>query len=949
MKKFSIIIWIVIILVISVNILFYLDTFRQQQTFQKKILFEQVQNCGSEIEKTGMDFENEINYILFSDDIARLFEQSDYRENGLSKLEVFYSKYHDLIKVINIYDQNRNVFSLYKDTHGNFITDYYISHRQKTLLNRENVLNEDNHYLYYLPVFRQDSVVANVEVTLGFTDFFRLEFARYHLDNTEWQWLISDGDVILNNLGGKSLDIKGLKKINQDLQEGYDGIIRHTIGIDGHEQKVLSYYYPITLLKKSFGIVFSLKSDIPLKALTTRTIFVSAGSFALLIAAIFIFLGMLRKKSDNELRLIESHNALQLTIESLPIGIMILDKEKNIRNINKTAVNMLGIKEKHNLVGKNISERFLPRNYYQDDQYEGAYDANHFIYCEKNGADVVIYKKEAPVRLQGEELILEAFIDITSIEKSRKLEAAANNAKSEFLARMSHEIRTPMNGIIGMTDALLRQSLSDDQKESVSIIKKSADLLLTIINDVLDFSKIEAGKMMIEETPFELREEIDLSMQLFSPLAESKGLEIIPNINENVPDKIIGDPFRLRQVISNLLSNAIKFTHAGEIQINIVLLEEYSGNLTLQFCIEDTGIGIPKDKISTIFGSFSQADGSTTRKYGGSGLGTTISKQLVELMNGEIWIESPSSISTNPKYPGTRVCFTIEAFSNERLEKDFNFNNITRYNEINAIILNEDGQNEGDLVKMLKTFSVHADVLSFQEGTLEMIRRRSDGSPANFNLIIITDKKDFDGFAIAQKLHEKKITKHFPILMVSQNDKFGSHVRSKRLGVDYYLIKPFESDEIFTIIRESFPNIQHVKNEKNLHLNKLRKDIRILLAEDNLINQKVAQTIFKNLGYEIDLARNGNEAVEKALKDDYDIIFMDVMMPEKDGNQATIELRSKGFKAPIIAMTANIHNEDKNKSLSLGMDDYVTKPVRVETVKKILLSRFSERITDHEN
>jgi len=814
------------------------------------------------------------------------------------------------------------------------------------LLNREEVKKEDDHYLYYLPVFRQDSVAANVEVTLGFSDFFRMQFARYHLDNTEWQWLISNGEVVLNNLGGKTLDIKRLNKINQDLKEGYDGVIRHTIDIDGQKQKVLSYYYPITLLKNSFGIVFSMKSDIPLKALTTRTILVSAGSFALLIAAIFIFLGMLRKKSDNELKLIESHNALQLTIESLPIGIMILDKEKNIRNINNTAVNMLGIKEKNNLVGKNISERFLPRNYYQDDQYEGAYDANHFIYCEKDGADVVLYKKEAPVQLQGEELVLEAFIDITSIEKSRKLEAAANNAKSEFLARMSHEIRTPMNGIIGMTDALLRQSLPRDQQESVNIIKKSADLLLSIINDILDFSKIEAGKMMIEEVPFKLREEIDLSMQLFNPLAESKGLELILNIGENVPDKIIGDPFRLRQVISNLLSNAIKFTHTGEIQINIELMEAYSGNLTLQFCIEDTGIGIPKEKLDTIFGSFSQADGSTTRKYGGSGLGTTISKQLVELMNGEIWIESPSTISNNSKYPGTRVCFTIEVFSNERLEKDFVFDNITRYNEINAIILNEDGQNEGDLVKMLKSFSIRADVLSFQEGTLEMIRRHSGGSPANFNLIVITDKETFDGFSVAQKLHEKEITKHFPVIMVSQNDKFGNHARSKRLGVDYYLIQPFESDEIFSIIRESFPNIQHVKDEKQLHLSKLRKNIRILLAEDNLINQKVAQTIFKNLGYEIDLARNGNEAVEKATNSDYDIIFMDVMMPEKDGNQATVDLRSKGYKTPIIAMTANIHNEDKQKSLSVGMDDYITKPVRVETVKKILLSRFSERITN---
>ena len=247
------------------------------------------------------------------------------------------------------------------------------------------------------------------------------------------------------------------------------------------------------------------------------------------------------------------------------------------------------------------------------------------------------------------------FSDITPIEKARKYEAAANTAKSEFLAKMSHEIRTPMNGIIGMTEAMDQENLNAEQKEYLQIVKRSADLLLNLIDDILDFSKIEAGKMQLEEIPFKLREEVKLSVDLFRPVIEEKNISLQIKTNPDVPENIIGDPFRLRQVLSNLISNAVKFTHEGQIVVGIQLEEEYNSNLTLLFYVEDTGVGIPRNKIESIFNSFTQAEESTSRKYGGSGLGTTISKQLVNLMHGEIWAESPSTISTSPNYPGFKI------------------------------------------------------------------------------------------------------------------------------------------------------------------------------------------------------------------------------------------------------------------------------------------------------
>jgi CheY-like chemotaxis protein len=506
---------------------------------------------------------------------------------------------------------------------------------------------------------------------------------------------------------------------------------------------------------------------------------------------------------------------------------------------------------------------------------------------------------------------------------------------------MSHEIRTPMNGIVGMADALIQQKLTPEQREYAEIVKKSSDLLLTIINDILDFSKVEAGKMMLEEIPFKISDEINLVKELFKPLADNKNLKILSHIATNVPNQVIGDPFRLRQVVSNLMSNAIKFTHEGEIVISVELMEEYSGHLTLLFIVEDTGIGIPKEKLETIFASYTQAEGSISRKYGGSGLGTTISKQLVELMGGEIWVESPSTISTDPAFPGSKFNFTIETFSNEKLHKNYDFSNIKEYSQINALVVSNTSNDSEPIFSYFDNFGIVYDKYTIESSELLINKLLIEYN--KYEIIIIYDSIDYDGFRLAKVLHDRGITYKHLFILISSNDVTGNYIRSKRLGIDFYLIKPYESSEVFDLIQESFTNISP-DAKIPAKLNKIRKDINILIAEDNMINQKVAKTMFKNLGYEISLAVNGVEAVDFALQHNYDIIFMDMMMPEKDGVQATKDLRKKGYTNPIIAMTANASKEGKNKAISFGMDGYITKPAKMEEIKKILIKYFSESI-----
>ena len=624
------------------------------------------------------------------------------------------------------------------------------------------------------------------------------------------------------------------------------------------------------------------------------------------------------------------------SVENVPIGLLVYDYKKNIHIANKTAREILRIKSKkdHSQVFNNPDFSTLQKS---ASKLNTAYDLNYFHTYNTGGNEITLFKKELPCSIEGKEYVLSSFIDITTIDKERRLEAAANVAKSDFLAKMSHEIRTPMNGIIGMTEALAKETLNNDQLEYINIIKGSAELLLNIIDDILDYSKIEAGKMQIEEIPFELRKEIMVSIDLFRPIANVKNLPIDIHFDEDVPDKIIGDPFRLKQVLSNLISNAIKFTHEGKIEISVSLEDKYSRNLTLQFLVSDTGIGIAKNKMNRIFDSFTQAEKSTSRNYGGSGLGTSICKQLVTLMDGEIWVESPSGLSDNKKCLGSTFGFTIEAFSNEALIKETDYSEIKSLNEINALIVSYKKLNKSRLFSFMKQLNINYTLVEYCEEFVDNTEAYLDKNDTTYHILIISDEVELDGIWFAKTLKNDGYLENIRVFMFSSNHKSENFIQSKIYGVDYYIIQPFEQKVLNEYLSQCFPNIQ-IAEDKGLVI---KKELKILVAEDNIINQKVAQNIFKNLGYHIDLASDGIEAVELVKNNDYDIIFMDLEMPDKNGFEATSEIRNFGCQMPIVAMTASASEKSKTDSLKIGMNEYTTKPVKIETVQAFLEKWFA--------
>ncbi len=946
MKRIYTIVIIVLAVVVGLNMYFFSQIRRSQLDFQRNILLRQTQLCGNHVERTVSNYESDLNRIIFKymGQIHEIFQNRDVMYPITRDLESMYAKYRDLITNISVYDNKNRYLGIYINDYDDFVVDTFTRQKNNELEQREVTKEKNGDYLSYFPYFDKNEIVGNIVIEINFQKYLAYIFSLYRVEDIQWQWLVNtDGEIVFSN-NKDTVQISGLDILADSLATEREGLMQHNLTRDGQEYEIISAYYPLSIIRHDLGIVFTMNSGHLLSIFVGRNLILGIGSFLIVLGLIGFLVFVVYKSRRKETALKQELIEIRMITEQFPVGIMILDKEGIILNINRVAQKMLFLDRNDDLVGKHFEDQLLISNTYQlKDLLTSPSDFNHYIHYVKDGNEVAIYRRDVVTHIAGVEITISALIDVSPLEKSRKQEAAANQAKSDFLARMSHEIRTPMNGILGMTESLAKADLPAEEKENVKVIRKSSELLMNIINDILDFSKIEAGKMMLEEIPFSLSEEINIASGLFSTLAQNKGLEIKTSIKHGVPDHLIGDPFRLRQVISNLLSNAIKFTEEGSIKISVELMEKYDSALSLLIYVEDTGIGIKKEDIGKIFGTFEQGQESTSRKYGGTGLGTSISKQLVEMMNGEIWIESPSSISSSARYPGARFCFTVEMHSDERIRKNYDYSSINHYQQITALVIIRKKDKTDKIHHILDNFGINYSIRTYDENTIDSVIYHIEQKRSLYQMIIIKDKPGLDGFGMAMQLKESGLSGEFPVILISSNDKHGNYLRARNLGIDYYLIQPYDNNEIFRIFKDIFTGIEEEKSVTP-YINKIRTNIQVLAADDNIINQRVIQTIFKHLGYEIDIAKDGEEVTAMVSRKKYDLILMDLLMPVKDGVAATQEIRASGNNVTIIAMTGNDSKEYKEEAFSAGMNDLVTKPVKVETIKHLLIKWFSESV-----
>ena len=642
------------------------------------------------------------------------------------------------------------------------------------------------------------------------------------------------------------------------------------------------------------------------------------------------------KLSEASLR--ESEARKSAILESALDCIITMDQEGRILEFNPAAETVFGHAREH-AVGRVAASLLLPPYV-----WEGQVDAVKNLVA--TGGEVHGQRLElTAMRANGAEFPAELAISVTKfagktfftayvrditerkqveadLRKAKQAAEAANLAKSEFLANVSHEIRTPMNGIIGMTELALQTNLTAEQREYLGLVKASSGSLLTIINDILDFSKIEAGRLDVETIPFSLRESLGDTMKSLAIDAHGKGLELACDISPDMPDALLGDPLRLRQIIINLVGNAIKFTDKGEVVVRIRPQSRDGGDLVCYFTVHDTGVGIPKEKQATIFAPFLQADTSTTRIYGGTGLGLTISARLAEMMGGTIWVESEPGSGSVFHFTAR---FSLQSTPPRRDPVDFK--------GLRVLVAEDHPVARRYVMDMLGQWNVKCDEAENGNSAVALIKRASQAQDP-YKLVLLDDTlPGVDSYAIASQICKS------PHLGIAVVGIFSSALRregdEERSGAFFCFTKPVKQSELLEVLSAaSGPAtaavpLQHAAARS---ASASRRELDILLVEDNPINRRLAQYVLEKEGHAVVLADNGASAIEALDRRRFDLVLMDVQMPRMDGVETTIAIRSKekltGGHIPILALTAHAMARDRERCLQAGMDGYLIKPIQ---------------------
>lgn len=869
-----------------------------------RIIFANKKYCAV-TERSVADLIGKTSFDLFPAEIAQRFAQKD--QNVLKQRELFRTTEKHLrpgntyayietftFPVLNDAGQAIGYQVVYHDISENKHLEE-AGDRERYLL--KALLDAIPHYVYF-----KDAQSRFLRVSQSLA-------AKYKLESQEDMFGLSDADF-LTEVGDRKEDELALYKGEIDIVEK----VEREIEADG-------------------SVSWLATTKLPLKDLQGKPV----GTFGIS--------RCITEQKIAEAELGRERDRLKTIIDNVPDLIFLKDRHGQFINVNQAFLNSLDVDSVDDVIGKTDFDFWPPEmasNYVADDQMtmrEGrSLIDQQEMTCDRDGNQVWLLTSKVPLFDDAGEVtgLVGIARDITkSIETTQQLSAAkdaadeANRAKSDFLANMSHEIRTPMNAIIGMTELLQDTQMEQHQHDYLEMIQGSGESLLRVINDILDFSKIEAGKLELDPVDFGLRRSIGSTMKSLATRAHAKELELAFRIQSEVPEALYGDIGRLRQVIINLVGNAIKFTEKGEVFVDIGLSQRTEDEVTLLVRVCDTGIGMSEDACEKVFAEFEQADTSTTRRYGGTGLGLTISSRLVEMMGGTIGVRSTPN-------QGSEFFFTVNVSIGDEFE-------LKRMPVVvggtRVLVVDDNETNRLILKEMLHSWGMLPATCSAPEPALALLREQSEkGTP--FQLVLSdVQMPDTDGFMMAEQIRNaEEAIRDIPIIMLTSATRVGDVKDRERLKIASCIMKPVTQSELFNCIIDvmglsATNSIARQKTPSKSWPVTIKKKLNVLLAEDNKVNQRLAVSTLEKQGHHVDVANNGKEAVTMVANGTYDLVLMDVQMPIMDGLDATRAIRAKeqetGGHQLIVAMTAHAMKGDRELCLESGMDDYLSKPIRI--------------------
>jgi CheY-like chemotaxis protein/signal transduction histidine kinase len=937
MRKLLSLVYAAFFIIMIINFLYYSNLYKKQINYIEELLNRQVQLTGLSVDNTNSTFLSDLSQISTSSDITKFFSEPQSQYRTTERIKLFFSKYQDFVTGIKLFDNNRNEFTLKKDELSNdWLEQPFKLNVQGEIFDTEKLVQHNRLFDYYVPVMKDSVATGNFAVTVDFQRYFSEMFSAFNLKDYQWQWVVSStGEIIYNNYEG-NLQYTKVDKIVEKLAGGSIDNIVHEANINGKLKEIISSYYPAHFIQRDMGLVFSAPTDFFQKYIIRNSVIIVMSTLFIVQLIILLFGHYLKNQRLNIKKLGSSEELLLKLIDDSPSGIIIRGKGSEVIKANKTAADLYSFSNKDEMKGKQLKESLAQNSYnYFAKNMGNAVDSSRFVILKKGKEELVLYRHSIPVVFMGEEADMEILTDVTLLETARKNEAAANEAKSEFLARMSYEIRTPLNDIIGMTEVLENQKLTNEAKNILNHLRRSTEVLLSITRDILDFGKLEAGKINLAEVAFDLRKEVDFCISHVKTLINEDTLRLTASVSDKIPGSLIGDPFRLRQILINLINHSVRNTEKGSIELKCDLRSKEEGKVILGFELLDTGNCFDNSVFNDISGPLKNAEPPAGNNEI-SRLGLAISKRLIEMMGGDITATCPSGLSGEK---GTKIKFSIVTYDSDIKIKKPDFSDITAFENIRVLVITGNQNRDEALLGQLYKLGLVVTVTTFQKSTVNQIRTNLNFPASRYSLILILNDNHFDGFEAASAIRDSGLSENFAMMMVSSGEREGNYMKCKGMGIDHYLVKPASLNDIAECLLLSFPMIE--KPSKITDNSNLKTDIRILIIEDNKMNQKALGYLLKSLGYTFDLAEDGYKGYLQARTRKYDLIFMDLIMPGMDGFESARKIVEYDQSSLIVAFTADNMPDSKRKAELSGIKEFISKPVRVADLKNLLGKYFS--------